>query len=413
MSPKHILFTTTSPTLGEVCRDLAIARELRRARPDVDISWLVGEPSQTFLRNAGERLVPEADEWVDMASLFERTVDADRSNGRTFQFYWNRWYMSKAVREASKHNVGLFARSLERGGFDLVVCDHVPEINLARFKGQIQTATPFAYVYGYVGTQYASLNPIEIAIAYYANHVWQNFDRKVDAPHRIWAGDFEDVPDTRFGIGMPGRRQWIEDKGVHCVGQILRFDPSDYENRAAVRARLGYGDEPLVVVSIGGTAVGRPLLELCARAFPIARSSIPGLRMVLVCGGRLAPDDVELPGGVGAVDGLDVLGYVDQLYEHFAACDLAIVQAGGVSTLELAALRRPFLYFPLNGAFEQRVYVVGKLRRLGAGIGMEFDETTPESLAAAIVEHIGSEATWPAFATDGARRAAEVINGVL
>ena len=37
-----------------------------------------------------------------------------------------------------------------------------------------------------------------------------------------------------------------------------------------------------------------------------------------------------------------------ELYRHLAACDLAVVQGGLTTTMELTAAKRPFLYFPLR-----------------------------------------------------------------
>jgi pimeloyl-ACP methyl ester carboxylesterase len=39
--------------------------------------------------------------------------------------------------------------------------------------------------------------------------------------------------------------------------------------------------------------------------------------------------------------------YVHELYRHLAACDLAVVQGGLTTCMELTANRRPFLYLPL------------------------------------------------------------------
>ena len=72
---------------------------------------------------------------------------------------------------------------------------------------------------------------------------------------------------------------------------------------------------------------------------------------------------------------------VRNLYEHFAACDLAIVQGGGTTTLELTALHRPFLYFPLEGHSEQELAVAGRLQRHQAGIRMSYSKTTAWLLA--------------------------------
>jgi hypothetical protein len=60
--------------------------------------------------------------------------------------------------------------------------------------------------------------------------------------------------------------------------------------------------------------------------------------MLLVTGPRLDPAAVSAPPGV------EVRGYVPRLYEHLAASDLTITQSGGTTTLELTALRRPFIH---------------------------------------------------------------------
>ena len=63
--------------------------------------------------------------------------------------------------------------------------------------------------------------------------------------------------------------------------------------------------------------------------------------MVAVAGPRIDPE--SLPPHAG----LEVHGYVDRLYRHLAVCDLAVVQGGLTTTMELTAAKRPFLYFPL------------------------------------------------------------------
>jgi UDP-N-acetylglucosamine:LPS N-acetylglucosamine transferase len=104
---------------------------------------------------------------------------------------------------------------------------------------------------------------------------------------------------------------------------------------------------------------------------------------------------------------------VPALYEHFAAADLAIVQAGGTATLELTALRRPFICFPLEGHSEQQIVVAGRLARHGAGVRMNLSQTPPQALAKAILANIGKPATYPPIASDGAGKAAELICGLL
>ena len=54
--------------------------------------------------------------------------------------------------------------------------------------------------------------------------------------------------------------------------------------------------------------------------------------------------------------------------------------------MELAAAKTPFLYFPLERHFEQNLHVRHRLERYGAGRALDFDDATPEAIAAALSE---------------------------
>ena len=97
------------------------------------------------------------------------------------------------------------------------------------------------------------------------------------------------------------------------------------------------------------------------------------------------------------------------LYRHLAACDLAVVQGGLTTAMELTANRRPFLYFPLRHHFEQNFHVRHRLDRYGAGRAMDFEMTTPSMIAQAIAEEIGREVDYLPVESDGAAKAAARI----
>src|SRR5207302_2845002 len=99
-------------------------------------------------------------------------------------------------------------------------------------------------------------------------------------------------------------------------------------------------DERVCIVTVGGSGVGGDLLRRVIAAFPEAKRLVPELRMVVVAGPRIDP--ATLP----AADGLEVRAYVHDLYRHLAASDLAVVQGGLTTSMELTANGRPFLYFP-------------------------------------------------------------------
>ncbi len=62
---KRVLFISASIGLGHVTRDIAIANEIRSLRSDVEIHWLAGHPANLLLEESGERLLPEASEYLD------------------------------------------------------------------------------------------------------------------------------------------------------------------------------------------------------------------------------------------------------------------------------------------------------------------------------------------------------------
>ena len=210
------------------------------------------------------------------------------------------------------------------------------------------------------------------------------------------------VPDA-FGPGLPLIRDWTQ-QHYAFPGYITGFGPGQLTDRQA----LGYrDDERICLVTVGGSGVGGPLLRKVIAAYPEARDRVPGLRMIVVTGPRIDP--ASLP----AHDGLEIRPYVHELYRHLAVCDLAVVQGGLTTTMELTASRRPFLYFPLRDHFEQNLHVRHRLDRYRAGRCLDYDSTTSADIAAAIASEIGRDVEYRPVATDGAARAAAMLASLL
>ena len=221
--------------------------------------------------------------------------------------------------------------------------------------------------------------------------------------HAIFVGDEDDIVPDRFGPGLPLIRDWTREH-YSFAGYATGFDPSDFADRAALRHELGYAeDEQVCIVTVGGSGVGQHLLRRVIAAFPEAKRRVPALRMVVVTGPRIDPD--ALP----RQQGLDVRAFVPKLYRHLAACDLAVVQGGLTTSMELTANRRPFLYFPLAHHFEQNFHVAHRLDRHRAGRRMDYATTDPDAIADAIAAEIGRTVEYRPVAGDGAARAARLI----
>ncbi len=392
---KKILFISGSLGLGHVTRDIAIAHEIRALRDDIEIYWLASHPASLLLKESGEVLLPEAEDYLDENLIAESTSRGARLN--LFKY-------ARAFRRQWQHNIDLVSRVTGREKYDLLIGDETYDLVTAFKERPELKKSPFVMIYDFVGFDAMTHSPGEHLGIYVMNRMWvSGFPRKPPVYDLgLFIGEPEDVPDRRFGFLLPYRRAFAQAR-YRFTGYVLTFRPEEYGNKDSIRARLGYGKEKLIICAVGGTSIGRELLELCGRAYPIIKARIPDLRMVLVTGPRLKGDSLDIP------QGAEIREYVQSLFQHFAACDLAIVQAGGTTTLELTALRTPFLYFPIQGHCEQEKYVAGRLARHGAGIKMKLSETSPQLLAKRVIQNMGKTATYAPIPVDGARNAARLI----
>ncbi len=400
MPTKRILYVSGSIGLGHVTRDLAIAGQLRRQCPEVELSWLAAHPATLLLKEAGEKLLPEADIYANDNIPAENAAKGFGMNVLK--------YASNTRREWA-HNVKIFKQITRKEQFDLVIGDETYEIGIGLAMKLVRLEVPFVMIYDCLGLDSVTKSPIEKMGVYTWNRIWAKCDRKLLSCQKnlgLFAGELEDIPDKGLGFLLPDRRDHARTY-YKFTGYILPFEPAEYTDKAKVRTKLGYGREPLVVCSIGGTSIGKDLLELCGKTYPIIKQTIPDLRMVLICGPRLVVEDLKVP------EEVEVRGYVRALYEHFAASDLAIVQGGGTTTLELTALRRPFLYFPLANHCEQQIHVAERLAKHQAGLKMVYSETTPEILAEKVIANLGKEVNYPPIPVNGAQKAAQLISQLL
>jgi predicted glycosyltransferase len=223
----------------------------------------------------------------------------------------------------------------------------------------------------------------------------------------VFVGDPGDIVPDSFGADLPLIRDWTE-QHFSFAGYVTGFDPAVFGDRAALRAELGYAaDEKVCIVTVGGSGVGGALLRRVIDAFPEAKRLVPELRMIAVAGPRIDPESLPWH------EGLEVRAYVHELYRHLAACDLAVVQGGLTTSMELTANRRPFVYFPLGHHFEQNFHVHRRLEGYGAGRRMDFESSPPDAIAAAIAAEIGREVDYRPVRSDGAARAAAMIAELL
>jgi pimeloyl-ACP methyl ester carboxylesterase/predicted glycosyltransferase len=398
---KRALYISSPIGLGHAQRDVAIAKELRRLVPDLEIDWLAQHPVTKVLEGEGERIHPASLELANESNHIES--ESAEHDLHCFQA-WRR------MDEILLANFMVFHDLVQEEQYDLWIGDEAWELDYYLHENPEQKRAAYVWLTDFVGwlpMPDGGARESFLTADYNAEMIEHiaRFPRLRD--RAIFVGNADDVVPESFGGDLPLIRDWTE-QHYDFAGYVSGFDPEALADRERLRAELGYGPgEQVCIVTVGGSGVGGHLLRRVIEAFPAAKELVPALRMVVVAGPRIDP--ASLP----QAEGLEVRSYVHNLYRHLAACDLAVVQGGLTTAMELTANRRPFLYFPLRHHFEQNFHVRHRLERYRAGRCMDFDESTPDSIATAIAEEIGGDVDYEPVETDGAARAAARIAEVL
>jgi pimeloyl-ACP methyl ester carboxylesterase/predicted glycosyltransferase len=398
---KRALYVSSPIGLGHAQRDIAIAEELRKLHPDLEIDWLAQHPVTAVLEARGERIHPGSALLANESGHIES--ESAEHDLHCFQAI-------RRMDEILLSNFMVFHDLVRDEQYDLWIGDEAWELDYYLHENPEEKQAAYVWLTDFVGwlpMPDGAEREAFLTADYNAEMIEHiaRFPRIRD--RALYVGNADDIVPDAFGSGLPLIRDWTEDH-YDLTGYVTGFDPSTFSDREALRAELGYGaDEKVCLVTVGGSGVGIHLLRRVIDAFPEAKERVPALRMVVVAGPRIDP--ATLP----EAEGLEIRPYVHDLYRHLAACDLAVVQGGLTTTMELTANQRPFLYFPLRHHFEQNFHVRHRLERYGAGRCMDFEKETPETIARAIADEVGRTVDYRPVETDGAARAAALIAELL
>ena len=395
MPARRALYLSSPIGLGHARRDVAVARELKRLRPELEIDWLAQHPVTTVLDAEGERIHP-ASQWLASESGHV-TSEARGHDLHCFQAL-------RRMDEILVANFMVFQEVVEEGGYDLIIGDEAWDVdyywheNPELKRGQNVWLTDFV---GYLPMPDGGEREAFLTTDYNAEMI-EHIDRYPWIRDRaIFVGNDDDIVPGTFGGDLPAIRDWTSSISPSpgtspalphpSLTRSRRFGPSWVPRR---RAGLRSGRR---------RQRGRASpLDKVVTAYPLAKKAVPELRMIVVTGPRIDPATFPR-------QAFELHGYVHQLYQHLCACDLAIVQGGLTTTMELTAAKRPFLYFPLGHHFEQNFHVRHRLARYGAGTCLDYLGTDPDLIAARIAELAAKPVSYRDVETDGAARAARLI----
>ncbi|WP_203582082.1 glycosyltransferase [Microbacterium hibisci] len=400
--PRKALFLSSPIGLGHARRDVAIAQELRRLHPDLQIEWLAQHPVTRVLADAGEPVHPASALLSnESAHIEDETADHDL----------HAFHAIRRMDEILVNNFMVFNDVVDETYYDLVIGDEAWDVDYFLHENPELKRFAFAWLTDFVGwLPMPAGGEAEAALTadYNAEMLEQRARYRRLRDRSIFVGNPDDVVEADFGPGLPGIREWTE-ANYDFAGYVTGFTPPSEGERERARRRLGFGPDDLVcIVTVGGSGVGAALLRRVMDAVPLARRMLPALRFLVVTGPRIDP--ASLP----RRQGVRVRGFVPDLYLALAACDVAVVQGGLTTCMELAAARRPFLYVPLENHFEQNFHVRHRLERYGAGRCVRYAEIgDPAVLARELVAEVSRPVDYRPVETDGAARAAAMLGELI
>jgi predicted glycosyltransferase len=399
--PKQALYLSSPIGLGHGRRDIAITRELRKLHPDLQVDWLAQDPVTRLLEASGERIHPLSARLASESRHIE--LESGEHDLHCFQAI-------RRMDEVLIANFMIFQDAVNAGGYDLVIADEAWDIDHYWHEHPELKRAALAWFtdfVGYVPMPSGDAHEAFLTTDYNAEMIG-HIERHPEVRDRaIFVGSSEDIIPLSFGQNLPAMRDWVP-KHFEFAGYIIGEHPNTFGSRADLRRSLGYQPaERVCIVTVGGSGVGTHLIKRILQSWPTVHKRMPELRMILVAGPRIDPASLR------ALAGVEVRAFVPNLDRHLAACDLAVVQGGLTTCIELTAAGTPFLYFPLKNHFEQNFHVAHRLERYGAGKRMEFATSTPDMIADAMIASLQAPTKFKPVEADGAARAARMLADLI
>ena len=361
------------------------------------MEWLTQSPVIDFLEQRGETVHPASAHLVSESTHIES--ESGEHDLHAFQAI-------RRMDEVLVNNFMVFDDLVSRESFDLWVGDEAWDLDHFLHENPELKRAPFVWMTDFVGwVPMADGGEREALLAAdYNAEMVEHVARFPSLRDRsVFVGDPADVVDLPLGPDLPNVREWTKEH-FEFTGYVMGERPdADGADGPARTSRLRRG----------GRGLPGQRRRLRGRHAPAAPGGCVVRRGAAAdpqpAGWSWSPDRASTRRPSTAPPGVEVHGFLPDLDLHHAACDIAVVQGGLSTTMELTASGRPFLYFPLGHHFEQQVHVRHRLERHGAGRCMDYRDADPSRIADALVEELGRPVSYVPVPTDGAVRAAQLV----
>ena len=279
---KRALYISSPIGLGHAQRDAAIADELRKLHPDLEIDWLAQHPVTAVLEARGERIHPASAFLANESHHIES--ESAEHDLHCFQAI-RRWMRSCSPTSwsstTSSATSSTTSGSETKRGSSTTTCTRTlnrsaPYVWLTDFIGWLPMAD------GGDHEAFLTGDYNEEMIEHIARFPRARSGRLRRQPRRHRARAVRVTPSVDPGL----------DRGALLLCRIrYGLRSRGLRRPGGAQGRLGYGeDEQVCIVTVGGSGVGGDLLRRVIAAFPGAKERVPALRMIVVAGPRIAGD---------------------------------------------------------------------------------------------------------------------------
>src|SRR5207248_1583933 len=219
------LYISSPIGLGHARRDVAIARELRKLHPDLEIDWLAQDPVTRVLEADGERIHPAS------ARLANESRHIESESAEHDLHCFQAW---RRMDEILIANFMLFHDVARDGGYNLWIADEGWEIDYYLHEHPNEKRANYAWLTDFVGwlpmpdggshEAFLTADYNDEMIGHIARHP-QVRDRA------LFVGNADDIVADRLGPELPLIRDWTE-RNFDFVGYVSGFDPARLGDRS-------------------------------------------------------------------------------------------------------------------------------------------------------------------------------------
>ena len=205
---------------------MAIADELRKLHPDLEIDWLAQHPVTNVLAARGERVHPASTQLASEAGHIDH--ESAEHDLHAFQAI-------RRMDEILLANFMVFHDLAREEDYDLWIGDESWELDYYLHENPEQKRAAYAWFTDFVGwLPMADGGPREAFLtADYNAEMIEHIARFPRVRDRaIFVGDPDDIVPDAFGPGLPLIRDWTE-RHYDFAGYVTGFDPRRLADRRA------------------------------------------------------------------------------------------------------------------------------------------------------------------------------------